>query len=89
MMLEGKIAVVTGGRGGIGRAICQRFEKEGATVYAADLSAGGSLAADDAPGRFFSLVVSSVDSVRTAMDTVSYKHRPVSYKHLTLPTPRV
>lgn len=41
--LEGKVALVTGGRGGIGRAICQRFVKEGATVYAADLNAGGSL----------------------------------------------
>ena len=74
MMLEGKIAVVTGGRGGIGRAICQRFEKEGATVYAADLSAGGSLAADDAPGRFLSLDVTNEDSVRAAMDTVASKH---------------
>jgi len=74
MMLEGKIAVVTGGRGGIGRAICQRFEIEGATVYAADLSAGGSLAADDAPGRFLSLDVTNEDSVRAAMDTVASKH---------------
>ena len=74
MMLEGKIAVVTGGRGGIGRAICQRFEKEGATVYAADLSAGGSLAADDAPGRFLSLDVTNEDSVRAAMDTVASNH---------------
>ena len=74
MMLEGKIAVVTGGRGGIGRAICQRFEKEGATVYAADLSAGGSLAADDAPGHFLSLDVTSEDSARAAMDTVASQH---------------
>ena len=74
MMLEGKIAVVTGGRGGIGRAICQRFEKEGATVYAADLSAGGSLAADEAPGHFLSLDVTSEDSVRAAMDTVASQH---------------
>ena len=74
MMLEGKIAVVTGGRGGIGRAICQRFEKEGATVYAADLSAGGSLATDDAPGHFLSLDVTSEDSVRAAMDTVASQH---------------
>ena len=74
MMLADKIAVVTGGRGGIGRAICQRFEKEGATVYAADLSAGGSLAADDAPGHFLSLDVTSEDSVRAAMETVASQH---------------
>ncbi len=41
--LEGKIALVTGGRGGIGRAICQRFAKEGARVFAADLNPSGSL----------------------------------------------
>jgi len=43
MKLEGKVAVVTGGRGGIGRAIVTRLMKEGASVYAADLTEQGSL----------------------------------------------
>jgi len=35
--LEGKIALVTGGAGGIGAAICELFTREGATVYLCDL----------------------------------------------------
>ncbi len=39
MKLQGKIALVTGGRGGIGRAIVGAIScAKGATVYAADLS---------------------------------------------------
>ncbi|MCY4050960.1 MAG: SDR family oxidoreductase [Gammaproteobacteria bacterium] len=36
--LYGRIAVVTGGCGGIGQAICKRLIREGATVYALDLA---------------------------------------------------
>ncbi|WP_425405208.1 SDR family NAD(P)-dependent oxidoreductase [Hwanghaeella sp.] len=37
-MLAAKTAVVTGGCGGIGAAICARFAKEGATVHACDVA---------------------------------------------------
>ena len=70
MMLEGKTAVVTGGRGGIGRAICERFAREGARVFAADLSAAGSLRDDSVAGDFLQLDVTSEDSVRAAFDRV-------------------
>jgi 3-oxoacyl-[acyl-carrier protein] reductase len=40
--LEGKIAVITGGGSGIGRACALRFASEGATVCVADLDKGGA-----------------------------------------------
>jgi len=40
-MLDGKTAFVTGGSGGIGAAICERFAREGAQVIAADLTQTG------------------------------------------------
>ena len=36
--LEGKVAVVTGGCGGIGTAVCARFAAEGAAVYATGIT---------------------------------------------------
>ena len=36
-MFEGRIAVVTGGAKGIGRAVCQAFRDEGARVFTIDL----------------------------------------------------
>ena len=37
MIWKDKVAVVTGGAHGIGRCICQEFEKEGARVCVIDL----------------------------------------------------
>lgn len=53
MKLKGKVALVTGGRGGIGRAVVKRLMKEGASVYAADLTENGSLATHDNDGSQF------------------------------------
>ena len=39
--LKGKVAVVTGGASGIGRALCLAFAGEGAHVVAADLDEAG------------------------------------------------
>jgi NAD(P)-dependent dehydrogenase (short-subunit alcohol dehydrogenase family) len=44
MELAGKVAVVTGGASGIGRALCRRFAAEGASVVVADIDAPGAAA---------------------------------------------
>jgi NAD(P)-dependent dehydrogenase (short-subunit alcohol dehydrogenase family) len=52
--LEGKVAVVTGGANGIGRACCERFAEEGADVVVADVAddAGAeTVATVEAAGR--------------------------------------
>ena len=51
MQLEGKIAIITGGARGIGRAIAERYGREGATVVIADLNESGAQAAAEAIGN--------------------------------------
>ena len=51
MKLRDKVAVVTGGARGIGRAICARYAEEGARVVVADLDAAEATAAASSIGR--------------------------------------
>lgn len=67
MRLAGKVALITGGRGGIGRAICARFAAEGARVFAGDLSDAGSLPGEPASGDFVPLDVADEAQVIAAM----------------------
>lgn len=70
-VLDGKVALVTGGRGGIGRAICARFQREGAKVFAADLTEGGSLSGVADEGVFVKFDVTSEDDAKAVMDRVA------------------
>ena len=77
--LAGKVAVVTGGRGGIGTAVCARFAAEGAAVYATGLAepaAGADPGAGAAPGvvAFHRHDVTSEESTVALMARVEREH---------------
>ncbi len=75
MKLEGKVALVTGGRGGIGRAVVKRLMNEGASVYAADLTEQGSLPQHDNDGsNFVQLDVTSEQDAISVFDIVKQDH---------------
>jgi NAD(P)-dependent dehydrogenase (short-subunit alcohol dehydrogenase family) len=64
--LAGKVALITGGAGGIGRATAERFLKEGACVVLADIDAGAlEAASDDFSKRY------GADQVRSALINVT------------------
>ena len=70
--LNNRVAVVTGGTGGIGTAICKRLAKEGAKVVAADRNAPTV----DLPEGFSfqSLDVTSEDSVKALMAAIDSQY---------------
>ena len=69
--LDGKVAVVTGGAQGIGRAIAGRLAADGARIVIADLKGADAAAADFADGVGLTVDVSSEDDVaRMASETV-------------------
>lgn len=76
MELENKVAFITGGATGIGRAATELFAREGATVYLADVneSLGEAVAAEHREAgldvTFTRLDVTDEDGVRRALDAV-------------------
>jgi NAD(P)-dependent dehydrogenase (short-subunit alcohol dehydrogenase family) len=75
MRLAGKVAIITGGGAGIGRACVELFAKEGARVVIAELDETSGVAARDTilkgggTGLFVHANVSEPESVKRVVDT--------------------
>lgn len=70
--LAGRVAVVTGGGGGIGLASARRLQAEGATVVIGDIDEKtGAAAADELGGLFVNVDVSDEAAVNTLFDTAA------------------
>src|SRR5512133_498245 len=83
MRLPDKVAIITGGAHGIGRAITERFSEEGAAVLTIDIDedAGESLAADirkqARPASFVRVDVSIESEAQRAVTMASAKNNGI------------
>ncbi|MFC9790991.1 SDR family NAD(P)-dependent oxidoreductase [Rhodococcus sp. NPDC127528] len=71
MRLADKVAIVTGGAGGIGRGIVRAFTKEGAKVLFVDINDDAGKALEDelgGAGRFLGADISKEDSAAAIVD---------------------
>src|SRR5258708_34792741 len=79
MRLEGKVAVITGAAGGIGREAAILFSSEGARVCVADVGqeAGEQTAAECREAFFYRADVSDPESVQAMYDATALRYGKV------------
>lgn len=79
MEVAGQVVVVTGGADGIGRALCERFHREGATaVVAADLNREGADAvAQSIGGAAFGCDVAQEADLLRVIDETEARFGPI------------
>lgn len=76
--LADRVAVVTGGGGGIGLASARRMRAEGATIVIGDIDPdAGAAAADEVSGLFVAVDVSDEDAVNALFDTAAQAYGSV------------
>ena len=80
---EGKVALVTGGASGIGRAVVERLASEGASVVIADVDETAGLEVAEATGSLFVPTdVSEADQLQAAVDLAVKEHGRLDIAHL-------
>ena len=78
--LEDKVALITGGGAGIGRAMAETFAREGASVVVADRDKGAAqevadtIVKNNGAARAYATDVSSTDEVKALMEAIGKAH---------------